>query len=327
MTSPAGVDMQLFANDLSIHGQFYDIPSFRSALARLMSMRKIAQRFDREVYCHHKLFEASPMPGMPLQQAVQRLNKDQLRSVMSWFTRTGPFWDELREHGRDDYLECRGDVVTDSAVGEAAYRTLHRVECDLVSATPTKWNFSPVEVTWRREAEGLDDKTATLQNWWDAAKLEARLQGAEPPIQSWDDLRKVSMRRFNGLTFAGDCFEPLAAVPFVRSTAARFLVLLDILDRFTRAFDTNGGRMPEGQQIYQDYFTGDKALFSDSSDSEKHEFRNELTFTHPDDPVKSLFCTWHGKERHRTCRLHFSWPIQSGEPVYVVYAGPKITKR
>ena len=28
-----------------------------------------------------------------------------------------------------------------------------------------------------------------------------------------------------------------------------------------------------------------------------------------------------------TLRLHFSWPIEAGKPVYIVYAGPKITKR
>ena len=28
-----------------------------------------------------------------------------------------------------------------------------------------------------------------------------------------------------------------------------------------------------------------------------------------------------------TLRLHFSWPVRAGEPVYVVYAGPKLTKR
>ena len=327
MISLDGVDVKLFANDLSIHGQFYDISSFRDALARLMAMREVARRFGREVHCHRTFASVKPIPDVPMQQVVQLLNKDQVRSVMSWLTRTGPFWDDLRQHGGGDYLECGGEVVTDSSIGEAAFRTLHSVECGLVSVTPSDWDFSPVEVTWRRESEGLDDETATLRNWRDAATLEIRLQDAEPPIQSWDDLRTASMRRLKSLIFAEHCFAPLAAVPFVRSTAERFLVLLGILDRFARALDADGRRTPEGQRIYQDYFTGDNAWFSDSSDSEKHDFRNELTFPHPDDPGKFLFCTWHGKERHRTCRLHFSWPIQSGEPVYVVYAGPKITKR
>ena len=322
--------MDLLANDLSIHGQFHDTEAFRDAFARMMAMRSAARRFGREVYCNRMLLAAEAMPDVPMQRALQRLSVNERRSAVRWMTRGGPFWDEdaLRRHGADDYLECRGDVVTDRAVGEAAYRTLHDLECSLVSFTPSDWGFSPVEVTWRRDG-GLADRTVTLENWRDAAALEKRLQDTSSPVRSWGDLRRISTSRFENLTFAGDCFDPLEGTPFVKSTADRFLVLLDILDRFARAFDTDGGRTSEGHRLYQDHFTGidDQGLFSDSSDTEKREFQRELTFPHPDDPGKFLSCTRHGKVRYPALRLHFSWPIRSGEPVYVVYAGPKITKR
>ena len=117
--------MKLFANDLSIHGQFYGIPLFRDALARLMAMRNAARRFGREVYCHRAFLTANPMPNMTMQQALGRLASSERRAAMVWLTRGGPFWDNPRQHGADDWLECRGEVVTDSAVGEAAYRKLH----------------------------------------------------------------------------------------------------------------------------------------------------------------------------------------------------------
>lgn len=291
-----------------------------------MIMRNAARRLGQEVSCHRGFLTAKPGPNMTMQQALGRFTKNQQRAAMGWLTHGGPFWDDLPRHGPDDYLECRGEVVTGSAVGEAAYRKLHAAECALISVTPSDWNFSPVEVTWQRE--DVSDQQTDLNNYWrDVSKLEEMLHDAALPIQSWDDLRAASTIRFNGLTFAGNCFKPLADLPFVRSTAERFLVLLDILDRFTRAFDTNGIRTREGQQIYQDYFAGDNALFSDSSVSEKNRYRKELTFSHPNDPRQFLFCPWHGKEHHLTYRLHFSWPIEAGKPVYVVYAGPKITKR
>ena len=319
--------MELFANDLSIHKQFHDISSFRSALKRLMAMRNSARRFGREVYCHRALLSVEALPDVPMRQALGRLHESERRATINWLTRGGPFWDDLRRHSDDDYLECRGDVVTDSAVGEAAYRKLHSVECGLVSITPSDWDFSPIEVTWRREAEGSEDPNATLENWRDVAALENKLQDTTPLPRSWDDLQSVSTSRFKSLMFADDCFEPFVGVPFARSAVERILVLLDILDQFARAFDATGKRTSEGQRIYQDFFTGEKALFSDSSDPEKRDFRKELTFSHPNDPKKSLFCTWHGKVSHGTLRLHFSWPIRSGEPVYIVYAGPKITRR
>ena len=319
--------MELLVNDLSIHEQFHDRASFRDALARLMGMRSVARRFGREVYCHRGLLTANPMPGLSMQRAIGRLAESERRAAMGWLTRSGPFWDDVRRHGAEDWLECGGEIVTDSAVGEAAFRTLHCADCGLVSVAPSDWDYAPVDVTWRQDAEGLDDRSTALGNWRSAPTLEDGLREAAPAIRSWNDLRRAAAARFESLACTGDCFDPLSAVPFARSAAERFLFLFDVLDRMARAFDATGVRTAEGQQIYQDYFTGDNALFSDSSDDEKHRFRGALTFPHPDAPGESLFCTWHGKVRHLTLRLHFSWPIEPGRPLYVVYAGPKLTRR
>ena len=321
--------MELLTNGLSIHEQFHDVLSFRNGLERLMKMRRTAGRFGLEVSCGRALLTTNPMPGVSMRHAIGLLTVEtERRAAMSWLTRSGPFWDDLRRHDAGDWLECGGEIVTDTDVGEAAFRMLHGADCGLVSVTPSDWDYSPVNVAWCRGAEGLDDRSAALQNWRSVGGLEDGLRDWAPPIQSWEDLRRASPSRFESLTYARDCFEPLVGVPFAKGAAERFLVLLGILDRFARSFDANGARTAEGQRIYQDYFTGgDNALFSDSSGDEKRDFREALTFPHPDEPGGSVFCPWHGKVRHMTLRLHFSWPIRVGRPVYVVYAGPKLTKR
>lgn len=291
-------------------------------------MRNVARLFGCDVHCHRALLTNKPIRNLTMQQALGRLAVSERRAAMVWFTRGGPFWDDLRKHARDDYLECGDKIVTDSAVGEAAYRVLHDVECGLVSVTPSHWDFSPVEVTWRREAEELDDQIASIENWRDAAGLENTLQDRPPPLLSWVELGNVSKSRFTSLTFADDCFEHLLGNPFSTNSAARILFLLGILNQLAGAFDANGVRTSEGHRIYQNYFTGGKnALFSDSSESEKNDFRGKLTFPNPDDRQRRILCAWHGKERHLNLRLHFSWPIRFGKPVYIVYAGPKLTKR
>lgn len=264
-----------------------------------------------------------------MRQALGRLRKDEQRAAMVWLDRSGSFWDDsdLRRHGPDDWLECRGGIVTDSAVGEAAFRTLHGVEHGVVSFTPSDWDFAPINVIWKRQVAGLKDKTANLENVRGVEMFEEILRKVAPPIRSWNELEAASRARFQGLSIASNCFDPLDGLPFEESAAKRFLVLLDTLDRFVRAFDTCGRRTPEGHQIYQDHFTGDRAAFSDSSDIEKRDFGKQLTFSHPDDHGTYLFCPWHGKVSRGTLRLHFSWPVRSGEQVYIVYAGPKITKR
>ena len=88
--------MELLANDLSFHGQFHDLQSFRAAFDRLMELRKIARRFGREVHCHRAMLQVAPLPAMSLQHALGRLNKDEQRAALLWLRKSGPFWDDLR---------------------------------------------------------------------------------------------------------------------------------------------------------------------------------------------------------------------------------------
>ena len=299
-----------------------------------MEMRRTARRFEREIYCHRALLNAMPMPDTSMQQAIGSLaGESKRRSIMAWLTRSGPFWDDFRQHGPDDWLECRnegefkGEIVTETAVGEATFRKLHGVEAGLIGATPSDWEFSPVEVAWITEDQERDEETAMIENWLNADDLSGRLQATAPPVRSWNRLRETALNRFDRLRFSNDCFEPLTGVPFAMSSADRILVLLDILDRVAQAFDTGGKRTAEGHKLHQDYFHGDKALFSDSSPSEKNRFRNEMMFSHPGDPATELFCTWHGKERHSNLRMHYWWSGVASDPVYIVYIGPKIARR
>lgn len=319
--------MEIFLNDQSLHGQFGDQSAFKRSLDRIMAMRTYAKRFDRDVHCHSAVLNRDVLWGVSFQRMVGALPPDQRRAVMWWLTKGGPFWCIERRHGGDDYLESKGDLVTESAVAEAAFRTLLDVECSLISFSPSDWNQSPVEVFWRREEEEFDDESIAVENFWTVCSLKERLARAMAPIQSWGQLQRVSEQRFPRLAFGEECFGPLGALPFRRSAASRILELLRILDRFAEAFRADGSRSREGQKIYRDYFTGDNAMFSDSSPTEKREFGRKLRFPHPYEPDQVLPCTWHGKIRTMTLRMHFSWPVRYGQPVYVMYVGQKITRR
>lgn len=317
--------MELLVNDLSIHGQFSDLALFRLAIDRVMAIRQIALRFGRELYCHRNVANTQVTPSLAMSAAIQALGVNERRALMQWLTRQGPFWEDIRGHGPDDYLECKENVVTASAVGEAAYCCVHGIERHLVSLIPSSWQFSPVPVTWI--ADSGTERTVEVVNHWDPVKVEAVLQTAPVPLGSWKHLEKVATTRCLDLTFSLDSFEPLLGHPFVPGAAERVLVLLETLNRFKGCRDEHGHRTPEGQRFYQDHFTGDKAWFSDSSEQEKRVFQTELTFRHPGAEGEILFCPWHGKVKTPQIRIHFSWPVPADQPLYVVYVGPKITKR
>lgn len=130
-----------------------------------------------------------------------------------------------------------------------------------------------------------------------------------------------------------DAFAPLVGHPFASGAAERLLFIMHLLDRFKACFDEDGQRTLEGHEIYRDFFTGQKGeggrgpLFTDSSEKEKKSFKAEMTFKHPTDSSKTLFCPWHGKVQTPPLRVHFSWPVRADEPLFIVYVGPKITKR
>jgi len=331
--------MYLIFNDLSIDEQFHEIASFARALDQLMRMRNIAKdRFKREIHGSRSLCNAKPLPNMVIEKAIGQLPESKRRAFMVWLTK-GPFWDtsKQRKHNEADLLECvnkNNQVVTDTGVGEAAFRVLDDSKCGLVSMEPSDWQFTPVQVNYVHD--NGQERLAEIDNFLNPQALENNLKNAAPPIDSWGALEQVSSARFDRLTFAKNCFKPLADHPFQQCSAKTLVRLLGILHRLAHARDAAdqdgegaAEAQKEAQKIIQDYFTGDKALFSDSSDQEKQHFKNKLTFPHPKPELSgdSLFCPYHGKEGRSRLRLHFSWPIEPREPVYVVYIGPKLTKK
>ena len=68
--------MELFFNDRSLHGQFPTTQAFLEAFGRLMTMRAIARRQRRELYCHRMLTNTEPVQGMTMPQVLAGLRKD-----------------------------------------------------------------------------------------------------------------------------------------------------------------------------------------------------------------------------------------------------------
>jgi hypothetical protein len=310
---------------MSLNGQFQNIETFRIAMGKILGMREIAKKFGREIYCHRNLANAPVTYNLSLLQVIQRFDKDERQAIMQWLTKSGPFWEDTQLHHSSDYLECNGEVVTDTAIGEAAFNCFSGIQRDLISLTPSKWEYSPIQVDWIERDDVC--RNLCVINHWEETKLESSLRNAPSPISSWKQLAHVAKARFTNITFSLNSFCYLDGYPFVEGVSRQILILLETLNRFRICFDERGERTSEGHEIYQKHFTGDKAWFSDSSDSEKNEFRESLTFVHPTKENCSLCCTWHGKVKIHQIRIHFSWPVSANEELYVVYIGPKRTKR
>ena len=315
--------MNLLLNDLSLHGQFADMSSFRDSIKTVMLLRRRAGEFGREVYANKQILNKSISASMSLYEALQRLPESEKRSVAQWLTRWGPFWEDFDRHSPDDWIWCNGDIVTDSAIGETAHCTVIGMDRRLVSLDPSEWTSRHIDVGLGERAE----RTVQVLNYWQVEDLLEALRAAESPIDSWSSLEGTSRAKFLGLTFSNECFNPLKGQPFVPGAAMRIFDRLAVLDSLVNNTDAAGRRNEEGNRIYQNHFTGDRAWFSDSSITEKSEFRTELRFPHPDRVGEFIDCTWHGKVNHPPFRIHFAWPEKPGTSLSVVYVGLKITRR
>jgi hypothetical protein len=321
--------MELIFNDLSLHGQFADASSVASALRDVMAMQRIASKFGRKVQCRRGMGQALTIGQQELRASIHGLNQPEKMALLAWMQNVGPFWSDASVHTPDDWLEHNGEIVTETGLGEAAWKVLSLMDSRVVSIQPSKWQSSPIVVD--HVSNTYARQTAQVTNYFESSELERALQAVPLPLASWGQLESVIRERCTSLSIATDTFASFRAMPFSKAAADRFAVLFGALNRLKECYDGQGNRTSEGHRLYQDFFTGKKggggrgAPFSDSSDAEKAQMRERLTFSHPDRPGEYLFCPWHGKTQTPQYRVHFSWPMNSTEPTYVVYAGPKLT--
>ncbi|MBN1960866.1 MAG: hypothetical protein JW841_07960, partial [Deltaproteobacteria bacterium] len=244
--------MELLFNELSLHGQFHDIASFKNAIKQLMQLRVCARKFGREVYCQrYGLQNLQITRTEKLQQILSLLNRDQKIAITSWMDRNGPFLEDIRQHSEDDYLSYNDIIVTNNAIGEAAWCMLHDIDRKLVSLAPSNWLITPISITWINDSNIT--QIANVENYWEVDTLQSMLTLIEPPIRSWIQLEDRVRRRYDSLFFADNAFEPIRAYPFVSHVAERVLFICNILNRFKNCFSYDGKRTPEGNKIYQDF--------------------------------------------------------------------------
>lgn len=317
--------MYLGLNELSLHGQVAEHEA-ATVLHTMLQCRKAAADHGAPLRCRREVLDRPMCDAATLREVVFRLGvqDNRRRLLLQWLTKEGPFLDDDRLHDPDTWFECVGEVATDWTLGELAHRGPDAPTA-AVSVRPSRMDGDPLTVT------RVDDAGArvaiALRNHTDEPALRAWLASCEPPMRTWPELRSRASAACASLVFAADAFAPLERQPFHPGVADRLLERLRVLEALKQSFAPDGTLTAAGQALRQMHFVGEKAWFTDSSDGEKIDFARELTFPHPERTGETLFCPWHGKVKTPQMRIHYSDPVTAEAPVYVVYVGPKITKR
>ncbi|MCK6516681.1 hypothetical protein L6R46_16700 [Myxococcota bacterium] len=319
--------MWLALNELSFHGQFTSAGEVYDTIERLMSLRALARRGGQTIRLPRGLFDRQAVGARPLKDVVLAWpDRNKREALKSWAQREGPFALDDRQHTGDEFLVLEAapdDPITDTALAEAAWRKLKTGDAEVVSASPSALTQSPLRLLWR--PDDVARAPIELNNHTAQPTLLNALSGVIP-LDSWAALERHARLRFDALTFCDNAFHPLQAEPFHLGIAEDVLERLRVLDEVKRLTVPGHGLSASGVLLWQTHSVGDKAWFTDSSDSEKVVFKSELTFLNPKTGARQLV-GWHGKVKNRQIRLHFSHPINHADPLIIFYVGPKLTKR
>jgi hypothetical protein len=318
--------MELFVNELSLHGQYEGPQDFRAALRELLECQSCVQSFARRLYVPRRIVQCDVTREYKLREAVQRIgNQGITRAVMLWLDRTGPFADDVLTRNPNEWYELDGNVITETAIGEVAARIFTQEQAALVSFAPSNFARTPLSIIWCRS--DTDKETCEIDNHWRRDTLTDHLERCQSAPTTWQELLEQLPPRFPHLTFASNLLEHLTSEPYSAAIADRVFVLLGVLNELKQCFDDQGRRTARGEDLMDNYFRRKEARFTDASEPEKKDavFRRAMTFHTADG--EQIECFWHGKIATRYFRIHFSYPIEKNIPLYIAYIGPKLTKQ
>jgi hypothetical protein len=319
--------VDLFVNDLSLHGQFGDQQAFRRSLDEVIKCRDCATNYRRTLRVPRSIVGRRVVGQADFRQVVQTAgDRNFVSLVISWIAKNGPFVEDDLVRNPNEYLALSNDtVVTEEAIGEAAARHFQGLPAGLVSFIPSQYDYTPLEVYWHRDHGDTD--LAELPNYWSSQELDHYLRDLQEAPTTWDAFIAQLPGRFPNLTFLPNLAEHLAGEPFVPYVVERSFALLGVLNELKSCFDADGRRTVRGKELMENYFQHGKARFSDSSDSEKNDARFRTAMTFRDPLGQPMECFWHGKIQTPPYRIHFSYPIERDAPLYIAYIGQKLTKK
>jgi hypothetical protein len=320
--------VHFYLNDASLQGQFENADQFREQMEALLAIRRRLPMLAA-MRTTPALANRCVIPGRTLRQVVSSWRGSATAGVLlNWVGKTGPFIDEDRLAETEDLFMCFGIEVTDGGLGEAARRRKALANAATMSFAGGEPNFAQMPLP---VVHGFDDEpisTYPVDNYWTTDTLVAAVHALQPLPTNWREMVEAGRERFPSLILPDAIYEDgrLARDPFDAVIRDRVLVLLSILDAYMIARGPNGVEGPEAKEIIRTYFSGDRALFSPESPSNRRDHKANLTFSDPHGGP-DIFAHWHGKISHRCYRLHFEWPIPAtAAELKIVYFGPKLTK-
>lgn len=318
---------KLIVNDLSLKRQVGGVVALNQQLVatvKLVSSLAVARELIR---CSRNLINSVVCDDKPLiRHVADSFERDVRLQIMTWLTNHGPFWDDTRTEVDFDSFNYQGVNITEQGLGEAGRLHSMGVNAWSYSFGGGEIDFANTPISISHSLDDIVVGNYSVDNIWDVETVGTKLRAFVAPPASWEEMLKVAVSSFKYLTFLSDPHLDLIATPFSRGASDRIFLLLGVLDKIAENTNGDGSRNKSAKDLYDTFFVGEAPPFTDESESNKIDFRKDLTFANSDGD--SVFAPWHGKVNSPKIRIHFEWPRPSKQKVIkILFVGPKITKK
>lgn len=312
-------------NELSLAGQFKDPHSFVATFRSLLAARQKSEALRNALRCTTATMERPVCNALTLKQAVDAAGDRNIRmEAIRWFANQGPFW-TAEQAVIDDDLFFFGELdVTASGLGEVARRRLLSGDSHALSfrdAVPA-FDANPLLLTHGLLEQPLG--RVSVPNWTDVDALLAACEQTPPQPATWEESIRALKQLYPDAWFAPNLLHFLDGEPFVPYVHERAAALIGVLYAMIATRMPDGSWSERGKELHDLHFVGDKAWFTDESDTNKVKFKQDMTFELRTG-MKQL-CGYHGKIKTPQYRIHFPWPPKKDDPLEIAYIGPKLTK-
>lgn len=317
--------MEWILNDLSLKNKYTESRDFFADIEEILKLRASNKLFSDNFLCprniggieilHDKIFSQIVLTEAP---------KELKQQIMSWVNKKGPFWCDRRTDNEDDYFEFNNIDVTDLGLGECARKLI-------ISQPVASYSFSgPYDSSPLPVQHGLTEDilgTYRIDNFWTNEQLLDSCRASVPVPTNWKEALERLSERFENLIFSTVLLEQISILPYNKTVYDRMQELCRVLEEFLASRDEFGNGTEHTDSILNEFFRGRKAWFSDETDRDKEDFKNQLKFLDNRDDTKKQY-SFHGKIKTPQVRVYFEWPIlPEQKDIQIVYFGPKITKR
>jgi hypothetical protein len=302
-------------NDRSLNQYYNDFDLFKQNMREFLQFYKLVSvKHSHKIYIFRNEFFSISVCNDSFRNVINNtryFSSEQKRQFLVILDKGQPYLPDESAIPREMAFSYNNEAIPNTGLAESAYLRYMDESAPLYSISNSEFQSNILKVRMFQNSSLL--KEQDVVNYFSIAELEQWAKDLQQPLISWKDVFDYIAMHFNWLELTEDVKKSLKKETFDAIICGGIIQRLDIINRMpgTQSED-------EYQELDNKYWHGDRALFSDESESRKNDLKDKLTFLVNG---KKTLCSYHGKISHKAFRIYMSSKPKLREKVYIVYIG------